>query len=101
MTLPRDDQLAQLDVLRMRLKKSAEEFLPFYQQDIETYQKQISLGMDMAIESLEKEIKYLSGDNRVCGKLLKQATDYVSWMQWALWDLPYFALALRPPLEIF
>ena len=40
-------------------------------------------------------------DRRVVRRLVDEAARYLSWMQWSLWDLPAFAVAIKPDPDAF
>jgi|GEM_PF-1104652 2-polyprenyl-3-methyl-5-hydroxy-6-metoxy-1,4-benzoquinol methylase len=101
MKLERAEKFEELHLLRENLEKAASIFTSQYASDIEIYRQQISLGLDTALEQMQTMIQETSGGNLACARLLEQVREYVSWMQWSLWDLPYFAIALRPSLDSF
>jgi len=72
-----------------------------YAGEVETYRKAISQGIDEALDMLRQELKQATIGNGVSSLMGEKIVDYVGWMQWALWDLPYYAIALRPPLDHF
>jgi SAM-dependent methyltransferase len=92
---------ADIDRLREDAEGAASTFLATYEADVEAYRKQISDGIDEALKEIREDIDEISGGNPICIQIADQATEYVSWMQWALWDLPFFAVAIRPSFESF
>ena len=87
--------------LMKALEPGAALFSSRYDKDLATYRASISLGIDSALDVLKRELDRISGGNRLCIMLAEQIEDYVSWMQWSLWDLPYFAISIRPEPEHF
>jgi SAM-dependent methyltransferase len=96
-----DQQLAELAAVHETCGRAADTFLERHQADLDAYRSQISAGIDGALERLRKDADQLSGGNRMVRKLIDEAAKYVSWMQWSLWDLPAFAVAIKPDPDAF
>lgn len=93
--------LLRLDELLEKADRCGAHFLQEYNGEIEAYRQEISVGIDEALAGLEGDIGAISDGNLVCVELARQTTEYVSWMKWALWDLPYFAVATGQPRDVF
>src|SRR6059036_2446622 len=89
-------QLAELAAVGEELESAATQFLHRYQDRIDSYRREISVGMDDALRRLQDDLEELSGGNRVARRVGEETAEYVGWMQWSLWDLPAVAVALRP-----
>ena len=50
---------------------------------------------------MRDDVARISEDNAVAVRLAAQSSDYVEPMQWSLWDLPVFAVAVRPAPAVF
>lgn len=94
-------RLRELAGLSDTVKTAGEAFIQQHETAIEAYRQQISLGIDDALEHMQQEVSAISADNAFCRQLTAQVAEYISWMKWALWDLPYFAVALAPSHEKF
>jgi SAM-dependent methyltransferase len=90
-----------LACLRTRLRAEAEGFLAGHGAEVEAWKREISAGMGEALEALRQEVGSVSGGNPLAVEVARQATDYVDWLQWTLWDLPAYAVALKPEPERF
>lgn len=91
----------ELSHLRIRLREEAEGFLAGHGAEVEAWKREISAGMGEALESLRREVESVSGGNPLAVEVARQATEYVDWLQWTLWDLPAYAVALKPEPERF
>jgi SAM-dependent methyltransferase len=90
-----------LALLRAGLEADAEGFRRAHGDLIEDYRRQISSGIQETLQGFRDDLGRISGDNLLCRRLAESTADYVDWFQWALWDLPVFAVALRPERESF
>jgi SAM-dependent methyltransferase len=90
-----------LALLRAGLEADAEDFRRTHGDLMEDYRRQISAGIQETLQEFRDDLGRLSGDNLLCRRLADSTADYVDWFQWALWDLPVFAVALRPEREPF
>lgn len=95
------EYLQALARLREATRSASEAFLAEYEADIERYRNEVSAGIVGALERLRLDVGEITGNNRLCAELTRQASGYVEWLQWCLWDLPYFAVARRPEKEEF
>jgi SAM-dependent methyltransferase len=82
--------------LRCELAGEAEGFHREHDDAIEAYRRQISAGVQEALQGFRDDLGRLSGHDPLCRTLADSTASYVEWFQWALWDLPAFAVALRP-----
>ncbi|MGH2537003.1 MAG: methyltransferase domain-containing protein [Candidatus Promineifilaceae bacterium] len=99
MNAARRERLDQLARLSRRAGPAGDRLVRRHAGEIEAYRQQISLGIDEALAELGREVAEISGGNAACEQLLADTAEYVSWMKWALWDLPILALASRPQPE--
>jgi len=90
-----------LALLRADLAAGAEDFRRAHGNLMEDYRREISSGIQETLQGLRDDLGRISGDNLLCRRLADSTADYVDWFQWALWDLPVFAVALRPERESF
>jgi SAM-dependent methyltransferase len=90
-----------LALLRADLAAGAEDFRRAHGDLMQDYRRQISSGIQETLQGFRDDLGRLSGDNLLCRRLADSTADYVDWFQWALWDLPVFAVALRPEREPF
>jgi len=67
----------------------------------EQYKAAIDAGLIEAIETLRRDVADITVNNQLCHERARKTGDYVEWMKWALWDLPDFAIAIRPNLQTF
>jgi SAM-dependent methyltransferase len=97
----RKETLATLDALRRKCGGAAEVFLAARGPDIEMYRDLVSQGMKDALRRMRAEIDDLAAGSSVAHELGEQASGYVDWMQWCLWDLPVLAVALESEADEF
>jgi len=100
-TATHQELLARVSALRGASRAAAEAFLAEHRAEIEAYRAEISLGIDEALARMRDDVARISEQNAVAVQLAAQASEYVSWMQWSLWDLPVFAVAVRPAPDAF
>lgn len=84
-----------------RTEVKAASFLETHREEVERYRSEVSAGIGLAKERLLQDVAEISADHPLCLQIVGQANDYVDWLQWSLWDLPYFAVAVRPDLPRF
>lgn len=87
--------------LRTRLRAEAEAFLAGHGAEVEGWKREISAAMGEALDTLRREVESVSGGNPLAVEVARQTAEYVDWLQWTLWDLPAYAVALRPEPERF
>ena len=93
-------RLGQLARLRERTARSADRLLAAHGATIEGYRAEVGEAVQLATGRLRATVASIS-DDPTCGELAQQIAEYVDWLQWTLWDLPYFAVAVRPDRERF
>lgn len=86
----------QLRRLQKTTAAAAKEFHQRHEADLQAYRAQTSDGIREALRELERQVGEISGDDQVCCQVASDLTEYVDWLQWSLWDMPYFAVALKP-----
>jgi hypothetical protein len=101
LSAPRDEFRAGLERLREDAQAATDEFMAQYGDLMQAYRAEISSGIVAALERMRRDVGEISGHNRICEELAKQASEYVEWLQWTFWDLPYFAVASKPTPEQF
>ncbi len=87
--------------LHARCRATADLFLEEHAAEIEAYRDDIRRGIDEALDQIRADIDGLSGGSEIVLRLGEEVAGYVSWMQWALWDLPVLALASVPDHDEF
>ena len=96
-------QALTLQVLTLleRAEFAATEVRTRYGDQIAAYREDISAAVRQAIERLQVHTAAVSGSNPFCAELMRRTGEYLDWLQWVLWDLPYFAVAVQPDRERF
>jgi SAM-dependent methyltransferase len=97
----REETLAALDTLRESCAAAAEAFLAARGADVEAYRNLVSQGIKDALSRMRAEMDDLAAGSPVVHELGEQASAYVDWMQWCLWDLPVLAVALESEADTF
>lgn len=92
----RSERLAAIARLREALRDPADAFVARHQADTDAYRAEISAGLAEALETLRRDAHEMTAADSLMLALVDQAREYIDWMQWALWDLPYFAAVLKP-----
>jgi SAM-dependent methyltransferase len=90
------ERLAAIRGLRESIRDGAVSFVAAHQAEIDAYRVEISTGVAEALYALRRDAEDLTGGDALTRALLDQAGEYVDWMQWTFWDLPYYAAVLRP-----
>ncbi|HEY8207054.1 MAG TPA: class I SAM-dependent methyltransferase [Myxococcaceae bacterium] len=75
-------------------------FLESHREEVERYRHELSQGIKTAKDQLLADVAEISADHPLCLQIVGQANEYVDWLQWSLWDLPYFAVATKPELPV-
>jgi len=101
MILTSPDLNRQLIDLERDARAASERFLATYGEDVEFYRREISRGIVAAGERLRADVAEITAGNTLCTTITGQLCDYVEWLQWSLWDLPYFAVPIGPDPETF
>ena len=94
MILTSPDLNRQLIDLERDARAGSERFLATYGEDVELYRREISRGIVAAGERLRADVAEITAGNTLCTTITGQLCDYVEWLQWSLWDLPYFAVPM-------
>jgi SAM-dependent methyltransferase len=96
-TTPRDLARHELVKAIAELRQAARDAaLNFDHAAAATYRDEVTAGLADALARLRDDVRDISGNDGLTETLVAQMTEYVQWMQWALWDLPAFATALEP-----
>ena len=80
---------------------ASQQFLNAHGAQVQEFQQRLSEAIQDASQSLRDDVAEISGQNETCVRLVEQAADYVDWLQWSLWDLPYFAVPIGMDAEQF
>lgn len=70
-----------------------------YGTEIANYRQAIAAAVQTFVSDLRQTVGHVAGNNLVCDTLVEKAGQYIDWLQWTFWDLPYYACALRLPVE--
>ena len=92
----RANLLGELARQRIELASVAEPFAKEHGEALASYRELINTGVDRAIQELSAQISETSGSDPACRQVAGLAVSYLGWMKWALGDLPYLAVAIRP-----
>lgn len=87
--------------LQQRSREAGERFLQTHGEEVEVYRREISRGIVAAGESLRADVAEITANNSICTTMTAQLCEYVDWLQWSLWDLPYFAVPIGIEPELF
>jgi len=69
-------------------------FVAVHGETLEHYRALLSECIDDAKARLREDVAEISGNNDLCARLIDQTDEYIGWLQWSLWDLPYYAVAI-------
>ena len=94
--MTRDESLRKLED-DCRTAKS--EFEARFGGEIESYRQAIAAAVQSFVADLRDMVGHLADHNPVCDGLTERTGEYLDWLQWTFWDLPYFAAALRLPAD--
>jgi SAM-dependent methyltransferase len=75
-------------------RAAGELFVETHGAGIEVYRKDISTAIEDAGKRLQTDVAEITGGNVLCTTITRQLCEYVEWLQWSLWDLPYFAVPI-------
>ena len=84
----------QLHDLERTARAAGERFMATHGEGVELYRREISDGIAAAGERLRADVAEITANNALCTTLTQQLCDYVEWLQWSLWDLPYLAVPI-------
>lgn len=91
--------LVQIAQLKRHTAAVTERFDAEYGARVDDYRQQISVGLEHELSRFKRDIEELSGGNPTVMELVRLISEYVEWLQWTLWDLPHFAVALDSDKE--
>jgi 2-polyprenyl-3-methyl-5-hydroxy-6-metoxy-1,4-benzoquinol methylase len=93
----------ELDQQMMRLRQvcagDADGFAESYGDQIEDYRAAVREGVRDFTKLLEGKLSEISDGNQTCAELGVKTSEYLDWLQWTFWDLPYFAFCLHLPSD--
>src|SRR5262249_14992217 len=90
---------AKLRILAEDCRTAKSEFDARFGEIIERYREAITAAVQSFVSDLRGTVSRVGGSNLVCDNLAEKAGQYLDWLQWTFWDLPYFASALRLPID--
>ncbi|HEX6086970.1 MAG TPA: class I SAM-dependent methyltransferase [Thermoanaerobaculia bacterium] len=90
-----------LAALERDARIAGEQFMAAHGEEVEAYRKEISTAIDAAGRKLLADVGDITANNLLCTTITKQLVDYVEWLQWSLWDLPYFAVPIGIDRDAF
>jgi SAM-dependent methyltransferase len=97
----REAMLVELDALAEHARIAAQAFTDDHEALRQQYARTVVDAVQLASSRLREDVSEISGGNRVALDVADTAAEYVDWLQWVLWDLPYFAVAVRPDADRF
>ena len=95
----RTELLRRIGDLERETAAHAQDFLGQHEAGVERYRAHLVEAIQNAKRRLLEDVAEITGSHPFCARVVSQTNEYVDWLQWALWDLPYFAVAIRPPLD--
>lgn len=101
MAVAEQEHGARLEELHAEVQLASAALHSAHEREIEGYRRDITEGITQALARLQGDVLEASAHNRLCAEFIAQAKQYVEWLQWTLWDVPYFAVAVRPPHGYF
>lgn len=84
----------EMERLRRICADAADGFEDLHGHRIEQYRAAVRAGVRDFIAKLQEDLRSASGNNRTCAEFGARISDYLEWLQWSFWDLPYFALPM-------
>lgn len=69
------------------------EFSAQFGPEIEQYRALISESVARFVAGFKEDLSRISGGNPFCVDLAEKTSEYLNWLQWTFWDLPYLAMA--------
>jgi SAM-dependent methyltransferase len=88
-------ELDQLAELRETCAAARAAFSAQFEAEIEGYRAVITKSVARFVADFKEDLARTSGGNPFCVDLAEKTSEYLNWLQWTFWDLPYFALARR------
>ena len=90
---------AKLKTLADHCKAAKSKFDAEYGAAVAGYREAITAAVQTFVSDLRQNVANVAGNNVVCDTVVERAGQYLDWLQWTFWDLPYYACALRLPIE--
>ena len=66
-----------------------------FENEIEGHRAVIAEGVARFVDDFKRDLSHTSGGNPFCVELAEKTCEYIDWLQWTFWDLPFYALAQR------
>lgn len=95
------DAKQRLAELERDARAAGDRFMEAHGAEVEEYRKEISSAIVDAGRKLQDDVAEVTANSALCTTLTKQLCDYVEWLQWSLWDLPYFAVPIGIDRDVF
>jgi 2-polyprenyl-3-methyl-5-hydroxy-6-metoxy-1,4-benzoquinol methylase len=89
------EQFQVLDALRVEAAEAAAQLDRNHAAALQAWHSVVQDSFHRSIERFQANIAGTSGGNALCNLLGALTADYVEWMQWALGDIPIFAVAIN------
>src|SRR5438309_1106259 len=90
---------AKLKTLADHCKAAKSKFDAEYGAAVAGYREAITAAVQTFVSDLRQNVANVAGNNVVCDTVVERAGQYLDWLQWTFWDLPYYACAVRLPIE--
>ena len=81
---------------RQFAQSSAEMFAGRHGEELEAYRLVVNQAVGDAADRLRSRVTEISSGNQFAGEIIADAAEYVDWMTWMVWDMPQFAVAVKP-----
>jgi SAM-dependent methyltransferase len=101
MSIDSGDLAPTLAEIARRARLAADGFLHEHGEELEVYRKEVASAVHLIADRLRRDVSEISGSNRLCNAVAEHICEYVDWLQWSFWDLPYFAIPIGIPPERF
>ncbi|MEO1348656.1 MAG: methyltransferase domain-containing protein [Cyanobacteria bacterium J06635_15] len=88
--------LSELKELKHRTEEAADNLHTEYHEKLNEYKQILQESWQETVNAFHDEVQSISGKDDFCNSIMTEVADYMSWMQWVLFDLPYWALPLSP-----
>ncbi|UWZ85521.1 class I SAM-dependent methyltransferase [Occallatibacter riparius] len=94
------EQFQGIDALRLDAADAAAQLDHDHVAALRLWQSVVQDSFHRSIEQFQANVSRTSRGNALCQLLAELTADYVEWMQWALGDIPIFAIAIEANPEL-